>query len=306
MVFTTIVTCVTLLAIALAVGLGVGLQHGALSAAAAPTLAPIPTPSPSLKNGILDDTSLAAVTTMDGNRHVFFQDINGSLRHTVFERSSEVWLNDAEYIITSSQPRNLTPLAAVVLYLGANEFTGLFFINTEDLVAAVGFAGSGTLLGSKDLMNSSISVAPHSRTLSVAQMRPSQGNASREAIAEAILLYEAPNHNITTLRGYLIPGFSDTVDSPYRWWWQNVSEAVYSSISSKSNTWLSPPVAAGSKSVLSPQQSICVAYFNLNALSNLSAAPVYLATFDDWTDLREFQGFDILSPSPGGDRGWAD
>lgn len=62
-------------------------------------------------HGIMEDTSIAAVTTLDGTRHVIFQDIGGSLRQMVYSASSKSWATGTNAIITGGA-RDHTPIAA--------------------------------------------------------------------------------------------------------------------------------------------------------------------------------------------------
>ena len=147
-----------------------------------------------------------------------------------------------------------------------------------------------------DMMNGSFLLAPNSRTLSLTQTVVSGSNVNFSAIAnpQIILAYEDPSHNITTLYGNYTyignpnDGFSN------EWFWQNVSDTVDSAITNRSSTWLGSPVAISVMSENTDEQNpnitsthVCLAYFNPDALVNQSAAPVYLATFDDWSSSSE-------------------
>ena len=68
---------------------------------------------------ILDDTSLAAISSSDGNRYLFFQDPTGLIRTVV--RTNNQWstnLNPA----TSLNAKNYTPLAAMAANSSSDGF----------------------------------------------------------------------------------------------------------------------------------------------------------------------------------------
>ena len=207
-----ILACLILIAIALGVGLGIGLRRRESStsdAGTSPDAIPTsmvasssvssvlsmiasPTSSPS-KNGILDDTSLAAVTTFDGNRHVFFQDTNGSIRHTLYAQSAGSWTTAPDLVATFSPPRNNTPISAIFIDLGYSESEiHLFYMTSDGVLAAIIFETGEVLASSPTPINASLTVAPDSRALSITLVPRSQNGTT----AEAILLYEAPYGNI--------------------------------------------------------------------------------------------------------------
>lgn len=62
---------------------------------------------------ILNDTSLAALVLAYGDRQLFFQANNGSIRSAVFTESENQW-NLSTYFDLSSNPKSHTPLAATV------------------------------------------------------------------------------------------------------------------------------------------------------------------------------------------------
>ena len=294
-VLVSLALSIAILAIALGIGLGVGLKRSVSSSDLPdPTHSSLPIATPSPKNAILNDTSLAAITTSDGNKHLFFQDLNGSIRHTSFDVSSKSWATSPQFVETEIAPRNLTPLAVVEIEQSTSatqsptmEVLYIAFNNTlMDVI--YGFTVS-QYLSRGSLLNGSFSVAPDTRSLTVAQTKNIPSASEFNTTAEVVLLYEAPNHNITTLHGSI--NTDAGIENLGGWSWVNVSDSVYSAIRNKSDTWLSPPIAShvlslDDSSPQSPQAvetSVCIAYFNTNALSNASAAPVYLATFDDWS-----------------------
>ena len=233
-------------------------------------------PSSTLQHGILNDTSLAAVTSSDNNRHVFFQDFNGSLRHTVFDQSANSWTNEADFVSTNSPPRNHTPLAAISINSGGLGEIHVFFVNTSNVLTAALYMLDTGLVGSRNPMNDSFAVATKSRSLSMTPMPLSQTGTS----AEAVMTYEAPGGNITALRGYFSPGSSTTT----QWLWQNVSDAVYSSFNG-TGTSLSAPIGSTASYTPGPGLSFYFTFFNSEALSDIKASPLYLVNFKNWTGL---------------------
>lgn len=111
----------------------------------------------------------------------------------------------------------------------------------------------------------------------------------------AILLYEAPNGNITTLCGFLVdsPDSDDT-----QWQWQNVSDSVYSLIRSlnvQALGWLSPPLGSMSQQVTlpkpnkSPSQDVYISFFNPYALTDINAPAIIDLQILNWTSTCEIQ-----------------
>ena len=59
---------------------------------------------------ILNDTSLAAALLTNGDRHLFFQGAEGSLRRVIHTAATSQWILDDTPIVTSDA-RHLTPMA---------------------------------------------------------------------------------------------------------------------------------------------------------------------------------------------------
>ena len=59
------------------------------------------------------NTSLAAATLSNGNRHVFFQEKSGAIRQAIYSRQAVLWQasTNAPLVVDA---KNDTPLAAVV------------------------------------------------------------------------------------------------------------------------------------------------------------------------------------------------
>ena len=103
----TVLICV--LAIALGLGLGFGLKKSGIGNSQSN---PNGAEGPPLTRGIANDSSFAAVTQLDGTRHVFFQDINGSIRQAISSRagSAEEWPEVSLDQIIATDARASTPL----------------------------------------------------------------------------------------------------------------------------------------------------------------------------------------------------
>ena len=202
-----ILIAVLTLIVALGIGLGVGLTRQKAQGAPAEnngtssnsTTNPSPLPLP--VQGVVNDTSLAAALDSEGGRHVFFQGFNGSLRHSAFNASTNSWPSKADYIRMDTVPRDHTPLAAVTNAResrnnGATGDLHLFYIDTNDSVTAITYPVEGST--SSLSMNNLFPVVPGSRSLSVTPVGPSENSTN----AEVVLFFEAPNRNITVMRGY--------------------------------------------------------------------------------------------------------
>ena len=67
--------------------------------------------NPSTAQYILNDTSLAAVTLPNNDRHLYFQDSTGRIRYVIRTASTNQWNTSPDSSITASA-KNHTPLAA--------------------------------------------------------------------------------------------------------------------------------------------------------------------------------------------------
>lgn len=83
--------------------------------------------APTLKHGIMNGSSFAAVTMFDGSRRVFFQDIDGSLREAITNNPGDGWTSTLKSIEVSNygpeflelpKARTLTPLTCFLRYTG--------------------------------------------------------------------------------------------------------------------------------------------------------------------------------------------
>ena len=64
----------------------------------------------SVMPSILNDTSLAAAILTNGDRHLFFQGAEGSLRRVVHTAATSQWILDKTPVVISDA-RHLTPMA---------------------------------------------------------------------------------------------------------------------------------------------------------------------------------------------------
>ena len=69
----------------------------------------------------MNDTSIGGVVDANNDRHVFFQDNTGLIRHAWFFDSIKQWKTSTEPVVASNA-KNLTPMAAVTLNYAENEF----------------------------------------------------------------------------------------------------------------------------------------------------------------------------------------
>ena len=136
-----LVTMASVFAVAIAIGVGIGIWRHDVHGSDGPTTRrafrtywvsslanfrsqpapsatapqnPANTSSPQSTNAIqyvLNDTSLAAIVLPGGDRHIFFQDNNGSIRRAIRSASENLW-TISQSLNLSSTPKNHTPLAA--------------------------------------------------------------------------------------------------------------------------------------------------------------------------------------------------
>ena len=264
-----LVVAILLLALALGVGLGVGLHKqdnssvaptatasGAAISSVAVSSPPASSQTPSsvpLNHGALNDTSLAAVS-FNGDRHLFFQDINSTIRHKRYSGSAGSWLPSNDWIANGPVPKNNTPIAAIECQTigGSGDVINVFYIATNDTLAVASYVPVGFDQGEEPVLNNSYLTLPSTRSLSVARLQSnvsSTPNVPTDSVPsvlkdELFLFYESPESNVTILHGlyYLVgtsQGFTD------KWVWQNVSDSFYPQNSSQSQGgWLGSPFSA--------------------------------------------------------------
>ena len=231
----------SILAIAVGAGLGVGLGVGLQrqhsldtlpstdSSGQSTTTPAVPSPtSPVLVNGAMKDTSLASVTTANNDRHLFFQDINSTLRHAIYSTSQDTWLSSVDFLITPQRPRNGTPIAVLDASAGADPGlpVNVYFVDENNNLAAVQFPP--TMAG--NLLNNSFFVFPETRSLSVVQLPSSD---------QTFLFYESPYQNVTVLEGMQTGPLGGI------WIWNNVSDIFNAqNFGFPSEGWFGAPFSA--------------------------------------------------------------
>ena len=305
---------ISILALALGLGLGLGIksrsdQPSAPSSSSTSASSSIQTSTasgstsgatPVPTKGIQNDTYIAAVTTSDSNRHIFFQDVNGSIKHMVTAQSggSAQWVNTADTVQTSSTPRNSTPLAVVRFNrnVAFPDFMHLFFINSDSQITATYFEADGGTEFTPG--NVSIPVATNSTTLSISQVTPA-GSDNGSGYTEIVLLYEAQNGNITILNGV----FNSTALGSGNWTWRDVSDTVEAAVSDPPGTYLQPPLGSYISEYSNPgghypAPSLGIYFFNPASLSNSSICSLWEVDFWNWSYNRKFQHLGPLPKSP--------
>ena len=234
------VILISILALSLGLGLGVGLKKDApplfpaFTTTSTPTSVPTPTTTPSPIqpiNGAMNDTSLAAIQLADGNRHPFFQDLNGTLRRAVFSKILNEWQDSVDFIIPNRTPRNNTPLATLSFGMDGS-VTLICYIDINDTLAITphAIANGQTAIGGESIlyMNDSFHVSTNARSLGAinittnASMSSIGSSTIPTAISEMILFYVNPTNNLTALHGILYEGFNTSTLI-----WQNISNSFF-------------------------------------------------------------------------------
>ena len=289
-------TCIAIVAIALGVGIGFGLRRDVdTGTGTSPTVSTAPSPSNTPINpstdGIMSDTSVSAVLTGDNNKHLFFQDVNGSLRHTFWANSNNSWSIEADFLSVSSQPQNNTPIGVIPIVASGEghaedvSVIHVFFLSEEGFLTATTYSLSPSgptnpITSNPTPMNASFSVAKGSRLLAVDRIPMTDATA----LGQAALFYEDPNGMLTTLIG--TANFSVT-DWSLQWTWQNFTDVMFSSIGSMLNVtshdlrdWIEPPMNfARSDS----NDTSCAGCISLSFFNNHDSK-VWNVQFSNWSD----------------------
>ena len=212
---------------------------------------------------------------------MFFQGFNGSLRHAAYTKSNSLWASKVDYILVSDAPRNLTPLAAIANERSSNTQSEdqlgalhLFYINTNNSVTAITYNGSGEI--AQISMNESFTVAQDTRSLSVVPVGQSVGNTN----LEVVMFLDAPNSNITAMRGYYI------ASDPTPWTWKNVSDAVYNVVN-QTGTRMSAPFSAATSVNSDGSHVVAIFFADARAITNTTLPPGFLVEFGNWQGLSK-------------------
>ena len=225
--------------LAISIGLGVGLSKRSSPSTTPGTPSEAPPVTPVVNHGAMNDTSLSAIQDTEGNRHLFFQDLNGTLCHILFSKATNSWVEGVNFISSERPPRNLTPISVVK----AKEtiiatYFNIFYIDDANTIAAVQYSANQSLLPAPyPIINDTFSTSSNTRSLSVLGMRnstvsviePNEEDADLTTFWNQYLLaYEDPAKQITVLNGsssnYSSSGFGDI--SVFSWNWNNASTDV--------------------------------------------------------------------------------
>ena len=270
-VWLAVVSVALVIVVALSVGLGVGLKNSSSDTSLSSTsISQSNLTSRAFTLGAMNDTSLAAVSTPDGNRHVFLQDINGTLRHAVFSSVANLWLPDADYLIPSvpvSPPRFETPITTTY-FAEYSEDILVYYVNVDNTLSAISYRPGVGVVG-RDTFNGSIAVKPDSRCISAATIEERANDGFLALYAS--LFFEAPSGNITLLHGRSLDNFE--------WQWQNMSEVLNLALwrdlnhekASLGCPCTSDALQIGRTSNDTKPTDVQAAFFNLESLANASA-----------------------------------
>ena len=240
--------------ISLGVGLGVGLPAHRSASQSSSNSSSVQPPA---THGALNDTSVAALLADNGDRHLFFQDINGTIRHTVFSETLNDWSDAIIFIPTERQPRLHTPLACEwTAGYPPDPLANIFYVDTNNNLAAFEYLVTArSAVSPSILLNESFAVSPKSRSLTVMRKNwyenaPDQlGDHNQTQIWEEwILVYSSPSNNVTFLYGYNYITNATLVEGHAlaTWEWHNISQPFYAHFNP--NGWLSEPFDLGLQS----------------------------------------------------------
>lgn len=166
-------------------------------------------------HGVLNDSFFTAVVTFDDNRHLFFQDINGSIRYISCLFEGNIWFF-IEFLPTISPPKNSTPLE-VYLINTLNQLklmTNIFYVGIDGHLAVAMF-----ILGPNDMP---ASASPFGKKLSVIRVIIN----NTEFDNNGLLFYSDKANNITGLYGSCVSdqrGSNGGSGSNGSWSWLTIS-----------------------------------------------------------------------------------
>jgi hypothetical protein len=221
-------------AIALGVGLGVGLSRKDSSGPSTTTSSSssnTSTPAGPLLNVALAETSLASVQTLDGAKHLFFQDVNGSLRHNVYSASSNSWLPEADFVWSSSLPKNMTPIAVAEDYMSNLQqiLILLFYIDVNNQVRGLRYPiAEKEIFG--NITNGTFPTLEGTRSLAFTRVPfPSEeisnytSNSNLSIRDGGVLYYESPSKSIVAFHGLWQERIGEPYsEGQYEWVWRNL------------------------------------------------------------------------------------
>ncbi|MCJ1334162.1 hypothetical protein MMC10_010869 [Thelotrema lepadinum] len=293
-IFWLLVILGTIVAICLGVGLGVGLSKNAsnsqaTSATSTSSAGPTPTSAgssngtPLTQHGVLNNTSLAACISFDGDKHVFFQDVNGSIRHAISSGPS-TWSSTVDFLPISPQPQNNTPLDVYLINTPTQSkpIMSIFYLSADNVIQAMTFSpGSSPIPG---VFNTTeFAIPPTGKTLSVSRVITNNSNFDNNAL----LFYETSSGNITGHYGSFVPDNAGSSLSG-TWTWSTLISTLTNQDITKRNGWLGPPIAVDTFSNVGEPSNgapvTVVTSFNPSALYNSST------TFDSSSAYQNFTG----------------
>ena len=199
---------------------------------------------PNLSHGVCNNSSLAAVTTADGIRHVFFQDVNGALRQMQLSTTTQTWATSMNFVIpNTTDAKQNTPMSAIVLEQNSDVTTPilLLYVSQDYHLAATlfNYQDSQNWENATTFFNLSQYVAAlSSKSLEVVQV-PGTNSSSKLS-----LWYEDSSGRAIGLLGThasILPTFNLTINEPF-WPW-NDSTATLEANASITTTTIGAPFA---------------------------------------------------------------
>lgn len=155
---------------------------------------PIPNNPSTVVPIILNDTSLAAVSLSNGDRHVFFQDNTGLVRRAVLTGSPGKWSTTLDLNITSNAKIS-TPLAATTI----DDQIQIYYITNKQSLYSNSYQ-DGTWVNDSTLEN--YTTAVNSQQLSITAISSSvtaEGLSANTSSNITLLLYENVSGHVTAL-----------------------------------------------------------------------------------------------------------
>lgn len=169
----------------------------------------------SITQQILNDTSLAAVTMGSGDRHLFYQDLNGLIQQVFYTASEDQWIVNTSPV-GISDARYLTPMAAdtqeeeygtsvgctlrgvrALMLLTSVTQIHLYYISASNHLSSRTYTSGVWWQSGEDLSN--YTTSPNSRQLSVTSTNSTGDVPANETVNQSLLLYENLLGNVTAL-----------------------------------------------------------------------------------------------------------
>ncbi|MCJ1261726.1 hypothetical protein MMC22_001592, partial [Lobaria immixta] len=180
-----------------------------------------PSNAPLAKHGILNDSSLAALSLPNGDRRLFYQEPNGRIKQAAYSSSSKEWPSTSISVV-ASDARNNTPLAAMNLVSTGDPLAleiYLFYVSTNGSLAIASFArGAWAPIGHASGISQFVA-GTDSRSLSATQIPDSDS-------IRMILIYQNSDGLMMIMEGNSSHGLDSSCN------WQNLTSELHSSIPS--------------------------------------------------------------------------